>query len=62
MRHTTTITRIPVLAETAPSTGLCTNIVDTTQARFCFVLAFLTDVFVPLIQPFVNLKAGSSTT
>jgi hypothetical protein len=64
MRHTKTITRIPALAQTttAPATGLCTNVVDTTQARFCFVLAFLTDVFVPLIQPFVNLKAGSNST
>lgn len=62
MRHTKSITRIPACAETAPATGLCTNVVDTMQARFCFVLAFLTDVFVPLIQPFVNLKAGSTDT
>jgi hypothetical protein len=62
MRHTKSITRIPACAQTAPATGLCTNIADSLQARFCFILAFLTDVFVPLIQPFVNLKAGSDSS
>ena len=63
MRHTKSITRIPVCAQTTPTpTGLCTNITDSLQARFCFILSFLTGVFVPLIQPFVNLKAGSGTT
>ncbi len=64
MRHTTSITRIPACAAdttTTTGTGLCTNITDSLQARFCFILSFLTDVFVPLVQPFVNLKAGSST-
>ena len=61
MRHTKVITRVPARAETTPATGLCTNIEDSLQARFCFVLAFLTDVFVPLVQPFINLKAGTTT-
>jgi hypothetical protein len=63
MRHTKSITRIPAYAvDTTPPTGLCTNIADSLQARFCFILAFLTEVFVPLIQPFVGLKAGSTTS
>jgi len=63
MRHTKGITRIPACAQTTTTpTGLCTNITDSLQARFCFILSFLTDVFVPLIQPFVNLKASSSDT
>jgi hypothetical protein len=63
MRHTKGISRIPACAQTtAPTTGLCTNVVDSLQARFCFILAFLTDVFVPLVQPFVNLKAGTNSS
>ena len=63
MRHNKTITRIPAYAaDTTTTTGLCTNVVDSLQARFCFILAFLTDVFVPIIQPFVTLKAGGGTT
>ncbi len=61
MRHTRSITRIPARAQDT-ATGLCTDIQDSLQARFCFILAFLTDVFVPLIQPFVNLKAGSDSS
>ncbi|NLV41156.1 MAG: hypothetical protein GXY15_07995 [Candidatus Hydrogenedentes bacterium] len=53
MRHTLRITRIPAQAQ---SQGLCDNVVGDLQARFCFVLAFLTDVFVPLVLPFVNAK------
>ncbi len=63
MRHTKSITRIPACAQTTPptGTGLCTNISDSLQARFCFILSFLSEVFVPLIQPFVNLKAGTTS-
>jgi hypothetical protein len=64
MRHTKNITRIPARAQgtgATPAAGLCTNIVSDTQARFCFVLAFLTDVFVPLIQPFVSLKTTTTS-
>jgi len=53
MRHTTKITRIPAQAQ---SQGLCDNVTGDLQARFCFVLAFLTDVFVPLVLPFINAK------
>ena len=59
MRH---LTRISVPACADSSQGLCTTINDDLQARFCFVLAFLTEVFVPLVQPFIDLKAGSSET
>jgi len=30
------------------------------QARFCFVLAFMTDVFVPLVLPFIEAKTVTS--
>ena len=53
MRHARKITRIPAQAQ---SQGLCDNVTGDLQARFCFVLAFLTDVFVPLVLPFVNAK------
>ena len=41
MRHMKKITRIPAVAD---SQGLCTEVNSELQARFCFVLAFLTDV------------------
>jgi hypothetical protein len=58
MRHMKSISRIPVRAQ--ESQGLCTDINDNLQARFCFVLAFFTDVFLPLLLPFVNIKAGDN--
>ncbi|HNY87022.1 MAG TPA: hypothetical protein PKN23_11015 [Candidatus Hydrogenedentes bacterium] len=53
MQHTRTVTRIPAQAQ---SQGLCDNVTGDLQARFCFVLAFLTDVFVPLVLPFIQAK------
>jgi len=41
---------------------LCTNVTDELQARFCFVLAFLTEVFVPLVLPFIQSKTADSGT
>lgn len=57
MRHMKKITRIPAVAD---SQGLCTDVNSDLQARFCFVLVFLTDVLVPLMLPFIQLKASDS--
>ena len=53
MKHIRTIGRIPRLAE-----GLCDNITTVTQARYCFVLSFLTDFIVPIVQPIIFWKTG----
>lgn len=55
MKHVYGISRIPAPAQ---SEGLCTNVVGELQARYCFVLAFFSDVFVPLVQPFILVKAS----
>ena len=55
MKHIRVMSDIPVRA---PGEGLCTNITGDLQARYCFVLAFFADVFVPLIQPFILVKAS----
>ncbi|MBW7863455.1 MAG: hypothetical protein GX580_11565 [Candidatus Hydrogenedens sp.] len=57
MRHMKKITRIPAVAD---SQGLCTEVNSELQARFCFVLAFLTDVLVPLMLPFIQIKTSDS--
>ena len=57
MRHARKITRIPAQAQ---SQGLCDNVTGDLQARFCFVLAFMTDVFVPLVLPFIEAKTVTS--
>ncbi|HOJ70040.1 MAG TPA: hypothetical protein PK379_10975 [Candidatus Hydrogenedentes bacterium] len=65
MRHIHRV-NVPVRAQTGSSQGLCTNVTDELQARFCFVLAFLTEVLVPLVLPFIQSKTsasnGTSTT
>ncbi len=53
MKHTRMIGNLP-----QPAEGLCDNITTTTQARYCFVLSFLTDFVVPLIQPFILWKTN----
>ena len=55
MRHIRTIGTVPNRAQ-----GLCDNIVGGAQARYCFVLSFLRDVIVPLVLPFLQLKAVPS--
>ncbi len=55
MKHIRVMSDIPVRAQ---GEGLCTNITGDLQARYCFVLAFFADVFVPLIQPFILVKAS----
>lgn len=55
MKHVKQISAIPVCAQ---GEGLCTNITGDLQARYCFVLAFFSQVFVPLIQPFILVKAS----
>ncbi len=57
MRHMRKISRIPAAAD---SQGLCTDVNSELQARFCFVLAFLTDVLVPLMLPFIQIKTSDS--
>ena len=58
MKHIQKISDIPACAQTE---GLCTNITSDLQARYCFVLAFFSDVFVPLIQPFLLVKTSDAT-
>jgi hypothetical protein len=53
MKHVRIIGITPRYAE-----GLCENIVGERQAFFCFLLSFLRDVLVPLVQPFIALKTG----
>ncbi|MFA7693191.1 MAG: hypothetical protein GX117_09990 [Candidatus Hydrogenedentes bacterium] len=53
MKHIRTIGKTPQYAE-----GLCDNIVSVTQARYCFVLSFLTDFIVPLVGPLILWKTG----
>lgn len=60
MRHLNRVS-IPLRAQTSPGQGLCTNVTSELQARFCFVLAFLTDVFVPLVLPFIQSKTTANT-
>lgn len=55
MNHLYRISKIPARAQ---SDGLCTSITSELQARYCFVLAFFSDVFVPLVQPFILVKAS----
>lgn len=57
MQHMRKITRTPARAQ---SQGLCDNVTGDLQARFCFVLAFMTDVFVPLVLPFIEAKTVTS--
>ncbi|HOQ89672.1 MAG TPA: hypothetical protein PLO53_02175 [Candidatus Hydrogenedentes bacterium] len=61
MKHLCRIT-VPARAQTTSGQGLCTNVTDELQARFCFVLAFLTEVFVPLVLPFIQSKTADSGT
>lgn len=56
MRHVHPVGNIPQCAE-----GLCDNITTVTQARYCFVLSFLTDFIVPLVQPIITWKTTSGT-
>ena len=55
MKHIRGLGAIPVCAQ---GEGLCTNITGDLQARYCFVLAFFSQVFVPLVQPFILVKAS----
>lgn len=55
MKHISRLSDIPAPAQ---GEGLCTNITSDLQARYCFVLAFFADVFVPIIQPFILVKAS----
>lgn len=55
MKHIHKISDIPVRAQTS---NLCSDITSDLQARYCFVLAFFSDVFVPIIQPFLLVKAS----
>lgn len=59
MKHIHAIGAVPARAQ---GEGLCTNITGDLQARYCFILAFFADVFVPLIQPFIQLKADTGET
>lgn len=56
MRHIQHVTTMPAPA----SDGVCGGVNNDLQARLCFVLEFLTGVFVPLFLPFVNAKVPSS--
>ncbi|OQC02370.1 MAG: hypothetical protein BWX80_03137 [Candidatus Hydrogenedentes bacterium ADurb.Bin101] len=53
MKHMKPLGTLPQYAQ---GEGLCDNITTTTQARYCFVLSFLTDFVVPLVQPFILWK------
>ena len=55
MKHICRISAVPARAQTE---GLCTNITGDLQARYCFVLAFFSDVFIPLVQPFILVKTS----
>ena len=57
MKHIRAMSSIPARAQ---SEGLCDNITSDLQARYCFVLAFFAQVFVPLIQPFILLKTNDA--
>ncbi len=57
MKHIRKLSAIPARAQ---GEGLCTNITGDLQARYCFVLAFFSNVFVPLIQPFILVKASDA--
>lgn len=59
MKHVKFVSIVP---ERAQGEGLCTNIVGELQARFCFVLAFFSQVLVPLILPFIEAKTGTEPT
>lgn len=55
MKH---IQSISVIPKRAQGEGLCDNITTDLQARYCFVLAFFSQVLVPLILPFIGLKTS----
>lgn len=55
MKHLHKLSAVPARAQTE---GLCTDITGDLQARYCFVLSFFSDVFVPIIQPFLLVKAS----
>lgn len=57
MKHIRGISAIPARAQ---GEGLCDNITSDLQARYCFVLAFFSQVFVPLIQPFILIKTSDA--
>ncbi len=57
MKHIRNVSTVPARAQ---GEGLCTNITGDLQARYCFVLAFFSQVFVPLIQPFILVKASDA--
>ncbi len=57
MKHVRQLSAAPARAQ---GEGLCTNITGDLQARYCFVLAFFSQVFVPLIQPFILVKASDA--
>ncbi len=57
MKHIRNVSTVPARAQ---GEGLCTNITGDLQARYCFVLAFFSQIFVPLIQPFILVKASDA--
>ncbi len=57
MKHIRNVSTFPARAQ---GEGLCTNITGDLQARYCFVLAFFSQIFVPLIQPFILVKASDA--
>lgn len=57
MKHLRTMSAMPARAQ---GEGLCTNITGELQARFCFILAFFSQVLVPLILPFIQVKTDIS--
>jgi len=59
MKHIRVCGAIPAYAQ---GEGLCDNITGDLQARYCFVLAFFSQVFVPLVQPFILVKASDGIT
>lgn len=59
MKHIRRMGRLPRPAQTD---GLCTDITSDLQARFCFVLSFFSQVFVPLVQPLIAIKAAPTPT
>lgn len=51
MKHLRPVANIPCRAE-----GLCDNIVNQTQATYCFILTFMRDIVVPIVQPILLIK------
>lgn len=57
VKHLRALSAMPVRAQ---GEGLCTNITGDLQARFCFILAFFSQVLVPLILPFIRVKTDTT--